>query len=101
MGQSPLKTQFPDLFRICDDPTILVSDCLAEDGWGVKFRRSLSPSEHGSWEGLAACLENVVLDPDSRDEVTWALDSTKSFTIKSLYRFMTNRGVSIPESEDV
>ena len=38
LGQAPLKTQFPDLFRICDDPTILVADCLDEDGWCVNFR---------------------------------------------------------------
>ena len=46
-------------------------------------------------------LENVALDQNSRDEVYWALDSSKSFTTKSLYRFVTNRGVSIPEAENV
>ena len=65
------------------------------------FRRSLSQREHERWGELMTSLENVALDQNSRDEVYWALDSSKSFTTKSLYRFVTNRGVSIPEAENV
>jgi len=102
LGQSHLKTQFPDLFRICEDPTVLAADCYDSDGdgWVASFRRSLAPGET-TWVELLGLLQDVQLDADERDEVTWALDNSKSFTTKSLYRFITHRGVCIPIAEDV
>ena len=41
------------------------------------------------------------LDQEIGDDITWALDSSKAFTTKSLYRFITHTGVFIPASEDV
>jgi len=118
-GQSPLKIQFSDLFRICTDPSAMVADCYADIGWLwtdpsamvvdyyadigwlINFRRSLSLEENVSWVELLSILKNVNLDQEVRDDVTWALDNPKIFTTKSLYRFITHRGVCIPASEDV
>jgi len=61
----------------------------------------LTPRENVNWKELLSLLQNVVLVQDLRDDVTWALDGSKSFTTKSLYRFLTQRGVCIPASEDV
>ena len=101
LGQSPLKIQFSDLFRICTDPSAMVADCYADNGWLINFRRSLSLEENVSWVELLSILQNVNLDQEVRDDVTWALDNSKIFTTKSLYRFITHRGVCIPASEDV
>ena len=101
LGQFPLKSLFLELFRICEDPTVLVSDCFTNDEWCVNFRRSLSPWENVKWNEILNLLQNVALAQDSRDDVPWALDGSKSFTTKSLYRFLTHRGVCIPASEDV
>ena len=101
LGQSPLKIQFSDLFRICTDPSAMVADCYADNGWLINFRRSLSLEENASWVELLSILQNVNLDQEVRDDVTWALDNSKIFTTKSLYRFITHMGVCIPASEDV
>jgi hypothetical protein len=50
---------------------------------------------------LLSIQQNVDLDQEVRDDVTSALDNSKIFTAKSLYRFITHRGVCIPASEDV
>ena len=81
---------------------MLAADCYDSDGdgWVASFRRSLAPGET-TWVELLGLLQDVQLDADERDEVTWALDNSKSFTTKSLYRFITHRGVCIPIAEDV
>lgn len=101
LGQSPLKTQFPDLFSICEDPVVLVADCWDHGEWTVNFRRSHSSREYTNWEELLGLLQNIDLDQEVRDDFTWALDSSKAFTTKSLYRFITHRGVCISASQDV
>ena len=101
LGQSPLKVQFPNIFRICEDPTAMVADCCADIGWLINFRQILSLEENSSWEELLSVLQNMNLVQGVRDDITWALDSSKAFTTKSLYRFITHRGMCIPASEDV
>ena len=39
-------------------------------------------------------LQGVSLVPEHNDSVKWALESKGHFTTKSLYRFLTNRGVT-------
>ena len=65
LGQLPLKTLFPELFRLCEDPTVLVSDCFANSDWCVNFWRSLTPRENVIWKELFSLLQNVVLVQDS------------------------------------
>jgi len=101
LGQSPLKTQFPNLFSICEDPTVTVADCWDHGAWSVNFRRSLSSREGESWEELLDLLQSTDLDQEARDDIIWDLDCSKSFTTKSLYRFITPRGVCISASQDV
>jgi hypothetical protein len=45
------------------------------------------------WTELKTILQGVNLVPDCSDSVKWALESKGYFTTKSLYRFLTNRGV--------
>jgi hypothetical protein len=61
----------------------------------------LQAKENASWEELLGLLQNVNLDQKVRDGITWALDSSKSFTTKPLNRFITHRGACIPASDDV
>ncbi|KAJ1281961.1 hypothetical protein BS78_03G013200 [Paspalum vaginatum] len=41
----PLKISYPMLFRICDDPEIVVAECWKEDGWEISFRRTMGARE--------------------------------------------------------
>jgi hypothetical protein len=43
----------------------------------------------------------IQIEEDSRDEVMWALDKSKTFTTKSQYRFVTHRGVCFLKSDDI
>ena len=56
LDQSPLKLQFPNLFRICEDSTAMVAYCCANNGWPINFRRNLSLRENASWEELLSLL---------------------------------------------
>jgi hypothetical protein len=40
IGDTPLKIQFPDLYRFCDDPNVLVEDCYYEDETCPDSKRS-------------------------------------------------------------
>ena len=78
-----------------------MADCWDHGAWSVNFRRSLSSREGENWEELLDLLQSTDLDQEARDDVIWALDCSKSFTTKSLYRFITHRGVCISASQDV
>ena len=96
----PLKTQFPELFKICRDPTAWVCECWDPDGWNISFRRSLTDGEAYAYDCLINVLQTYNLS-EGGDEVEWALDKSKCFTTKSLYSFLTHRGVSVRNSDNM
>ncbi|CAN6285209.1 unnamed protein product [Urochloa humidicola] len=101
IGDSLLKLQFPSLFCICEDSKVLVQDCFFDDSWSINFRRTLTEQEGACWEQLLQLLQEIHLEEDVDDDVSWALDSSKSFTTKSLYRFLTFRGVCLAQGENI
>jgi hypothetical protein len=101
LGSTPLKIQFPDLYKFSDDLGALVADCDSTHGWEVGFRRTLTVNETEQRNALFAILQEVTLDPTGRDEVTWAFEKSKKFTTKSLYRFITHRGVRLDNSKNI
>jgi hypothetical protein len=101
LGGTPLKIQFPDLYKFSDDPRALVADCGSTDGWEVGFRRTLTVNEMEQRDALFAILQGVTLDSTGRDEVSWAFEKSKNFTTKSLYRFITHRGVRLDNSKNI
>jgi hypothetical protein len=60
----------------------------------MDFKRSLSYQEHESWLHLQDMLQAVTIVPEHNDTVSWALERKGQFTTKSLYRFLTDRGVA-------
>ena len=81
-------------------PLARASEYWKDGGWSIDFRRSLTISERASWEELENSLPTSLVD-DERDEVVWALDRTKVFSTKSLYSFLSNRGVCVKESDNI
>jgi hypothetical protein len=71
----------------------LVSDCWVEHDWFVDFCRGLSSEEFQRWTLLYDELQHISLDESVNDKVIWALEKSKTLTTKSLYRFLTNRGI--------
>jgi hypothetical protein len=83
VGNSPLKIQFPDLYKICDDQEAFVADCYdSEEGWEIGFRRALNCRDVEQWQDLLDILKDVNLNALTEDELEWALDKSKNFTIK-------------------
>lgn len=77
------------------DSSCSVRGCWTTDGLDVDFRRSLSPHEWQNWLGLVNDLQPISLAnrPDSISSVL-ELDRSKQFATKSLYRFLTDMGLT-------
>jgi hypothetical protein len=101
MENTPLKLQFPDRYSFCDNTEALVEDLYDVDGWDIGFRRTLTLREAEQRNLLLDRLQEVVLDPYSSDEVEWALDKSKSFSTKSLYNFISHRGVTLANAKNI
>jgi hypothetical protein len=90
----PLKILFSDLYKLTRDPFCYVNDCYEDGNWFVDFKRCLSSQDYDRWLGLLHMLNDCSLTDNKADSVQWALEKKKMFTTKSLYRFLTDRGVS-------
>jgi hypothetical protein len=95
LHEVPLKILYEDLYKMVRNilTVLLISDCWSTEGWEVDFRRSLTPQEWQNWLGLVNELQTVTL-VNSPDFVSWLLDKSKQYTTESLYRFLTDMGVS-------
>ena len=82
---------------MCAHPQARVADCWDGEDWNITFRRSLTTSEKDCLDRLLAWLRLSPLEV-GQDNIVWALENSKSFSTKSLYSFMTNRGVIMKES---
>jgi hypothetical protein len=60
----------------------------------MDFRRCLSSQEYNSWLGLLDSIQDITLTDNKADSVIWGLNKNNQFSTKSLYRFLTDRGVS-------
>jgi len=89
----PLKIYYEDLYKMVRYPNCSVADCWVNQDWFVEFRRALSSVEFQRWTLLYDELQHISLDNVSSDKVSWALEKTKMFTTKSLYRFLSSRGM--------
>jgi hypothetical protein len=80
---------------------VLVADCYEEGGWTVEFRCSFTSRDVELWHDLLDMLKDMSLGDSTQDELEWALDKSKNFTTKSLYRFLNHRGVIIANSKNM
>ena len=55
-GDSPIKTQFPDLYQMCVHPQVRVADCWDGEDWNITFQRSLTTSKKDCLDRLLAWL---------------------------------------------
>jgi hypothetical protein len=58
----------------------------------MDFKRPLSQIEAGQWEELPDLVEQVRINGD-RDRVAWVLEKSGKYTSRSMYRFLSHRGV--------
>ena len=89
----PLSIAYEDIYRMVRNNNCYVHECWDEGEWFMEFKHTLSVQEFNRWSELENILQGVSLVPDQSDSVKWVLESKGNFTTKSLYRFITNRGV--------
>ena len=89
-----LEISYENLYKMVRVPDCTISDCSEEGGWFVDFRRTLSVQELNSWHKLLEELMGVSLQEETSDSVFWAFEKNKQFSTRSLYRFLTNRGMT-------
>lgn len=80
------------VFDICSNKKVRVSDCLEDGSWNLDFTRTLTTSEFDEWMDMCSELQGYTCSQG--DVVSWALDNSHQFTTKSLYRFRTDGGIS-------
>lgn len=89
----PLKIRFDKLFRICEDPKIIVANCWFNNVWNIQFTRSFGREEIIQWEDLKNLLFNVEFRERS-DSFHWCLHSSGLFSVKTLYIHVSFGGVT-------
>ncbi|RVW99869.1 Transposon TX1 uncharacterized 149 kDa protein [Vitis vinifera] len=88
VGDQPLGSQYPSLFRVVLDKNIPISSVLGPTrpfSWNLNFRRNLSDSEIEDLEGLMRSLDGVHLSPSVPDARLWPLSSSGLFSVKSFF----------------
>lgn len=63
------------------------------------LQRILTAADETSYSSLLELLPPDLLDGE--DEVEWALYKSRAFTTKSLYNFLTHRGVRVADSTNL
>jgi hypothetical protein len=89
---SPLRVCFPDLYAIYEDKNVSVAEC-AHVEWEIFFRRMLGTREFEEWTQLQRLLRETAISPVD-DVISWGVSANKLFSSSSLYKFLTNGGVS-------
>lgn len=83
----PSEISHENLYRMVRNPHCYVSECWEEEEWVMEFKRSLNVQEYNSWMELTEILQGCSPIDQAPDKVLWALESTRQFSTKSLYRF--------------
>lgn len=93
VGKYPFKVPYPDLFELCEDPYALVEECCNDNNWTLVFKKTLNQLEHDMLQLLYDQLQRIQLS-EGEDKVLWALDKSRDFTTRSLYKFITFGGIT-------
>lgn len=97
VGDTPLKTQFPELYRMSRASKACMANCFDQGAWSV--RRILTANEAISYGSLLNLLQPLQTSETGGDKVDWGL--AKIFTTNSLYTFITHMGVYVKNSENM
>ena len=87
----PLECLFPDLFSICMQLDISVSQMKQRS---VNFTRWLVDNMRLDWNNILRKVEKITLT-DGEDMVNWKFDKKGCFSVKSVYKFLTTNDAGI------
>ena len=88
-GDSPLATQFPNLFRYAQNGRALVGEYVERvrgmTRWGPTFRRNLLVVEERKFCSLLSLIDQVYFSMDGGDYRIWPYSTNGSFSVASFY----------------
>jgi hypothetical protein len=87
LGEDNFSVKFPLIFEICAEPEISVAQAITHEGWNIRLRRSLGPTQVMQWQSLVALLESYQLE-EASDRISWKLDASGVYTTRSMYAAM-------------
>jgi hypothetical protein len=99
IGGAPLKDCSPSLFVVCDDPEVLVAQSFVNNELAVRLRRSLDPVGMEQWRALGWLVADVNLG-GGPDQVSWHLNSSGLFSVKSMYTKLS-QGATVVYHKDL
>lgn len=87
IGELPLKTLFPRLYRLTINPLATISSLGIWDGhewhWVLPWQRALRPRDIEERDALHELLKDVVLDLTNDDYLVWTPNKSGVFSVKS------------------
>lgn len=91
-GSSPLAVQFWEIYVICNEKLVCLSDVW--DGYTVKlsFRRNFLPRLIEQWYELEQFVMSTALS-EEQDTLVWQYNSSGVYSTKSLYSIINFRGI--------
>ena len=96
LENQPLKDKFPSLFNIVRRKQDSVATVLASIPLNISFRRNLGGRNLRDWHRIVASLQDVNLQGE-RDVFVWALHSSGTFSVKSMYAALINNRVRVSQ----
>lgn len=95
VGDISLKTQFWDVFDLCQQ-----QNCTVQQVWDgrilkLTFRRCVNVAFLDQWNALISVVQNAQ-PSDKPDEPVWTLDSSGKYTTKSFYKLINWGGIATP-----
>lgn len=84
----PLCLLFPDLFKLCEQQSISVYQFIS-DTVPVTFCRWLTDDLNLEWNKIVEDASTILLDTN-QDVVSWKLENSGKFSVKSTYNALTN-----------
>ena len=92
-GSCALYCSFPNLFRIISNPNITVADVFTNFPSSFQFNRQLTGIIFSEWLQLLGLFSSYSLDSSCPDRILWSWNSSGLFTVNSLYKWLSFRGV--------
>lgn len=93
MGDQPLAICYPYLYDLCSNKSIVLSLVISSQGLAITFTRTLTGVNRCEWGEVLQIIHSV--SPTlAYDKICWTWESNGIFSIKSIYQFLSFRGVA-------
>ena len=87
-----MRLEFPKLFNYAITRSATIAEYWAGGEWIIPFRRTFGADDLVAWEQLMDKLRGVRLQ-GSKDYPIWILEKSGCYSTRSMYRFLSHRGV--------